>query len=272
MTERTAPFTLRQVGTGTARFPSVGPIPTATDMAVDPYILTRISKSAHVEALLFWPQEKGVYPGIVILHESWGLNVQIKDLANRLACEGYAVIVPNLYTRQGGMVTANAEAAGMLMARAKEADLLQDINQCCEFLNTRDYVRRNIHGVIGFGDMGGTLAIKFAGQRKRLRTAVSFYGTLRPPFDFLGTLHCPFLYHWAGTDESVNASDIEQFRQAAQEQGKPITIHKYDGAPHAFCNETRKNAYRAGAAQTAWDRTIEFLKESFKADLQQPVK
>ena len=265
MPQHTTPFTIEQIGTGTARFPSSGPIPTASDSAVDPYILTRTLKSAHVEALQFWPQEKGLYPGIVVLHESWGLNVQIKDLANRLACEGYAVIVPNLYTRQGGMVTANAEAAGMLMARAKEADLLQDINQCCEFLNTRDYVKRNVHGVIGFG-MGGTLAIKVMSRRKRLGAAVSFYGALRPPFDFPDNLRCPFLYHWAGADESVTAADIEQFRQAAQEQGKRITIHHYDGAPHAFCNETRKETYRTDAAQTAWDRTIEFLKESFKAD------
>jgi carboxymethylenebutenolidase len=271
MTQRTSPFTIEQVGTGTARFPSAGPIPTATDAAVDPYVLTRMSKAAHVEALLFWPQVKGAYPGLVVLHEDWGLNVQIKELANRLACEGYAVIVPNLYTRQGGMVTADAEAAGMLMARAKEADLLQDINQSCEFLNTRDYVKRNIHGVIGFG-MGGTLAIKFMCQRKRLRTAVSFYGALRPPFDFLTNLHCPFLYHWAGADESVNAADIEQFRHTAQEQGKRVTIHQYDGAPLAFCNETRKETYRPDAAQTAWDRTMEFLAESFKADLQQPMK
>ncbi len=271
MPQRTAPFTLEQVGTGTARFPSSGPIPTASDASVDPYILTRTLKSSHVEALMFWPQTKGLYPGIVILHESWGLNEQIKNLANRLACEGYAVIVPNLYTRQGGMVTANAEAAGLLMARAKEADLLQDINQSCEFLNTRDYVKRNIHGVIGFG-MGGTLAIKFMNQRKRLRTAVSFYGTLHPPFDFLNNLHSPLLYHWAGADESVTPANIEQFRQAAQEQGKRVTIHHYDGAPPAFCNETHKETYRAGATQTAWDRTVEFLADSFKADLQSPPK
>lgn len=271
MTQRTTPFTLNQIGTGTARFPSTGPIPTISDKSVDPYFLTRMPKEVQVEALQFWPQEKGTYPGLVMLHESWGLNVQIKELANRLACEGYTVIVPNLYTRQGGMVTANAEIAGMLMARAKEADLLQDINACCEFLNTLDYAKRNVHGVIGFG-MGGALAIKFACQRKRLRAAVSFYGTISPPFDFLKDLHCPILYHRAGADESVGAADIEQFRQAAQEHGKRVTIHTYDGAPHAFCNETRKDAYRPDAAQTAWDRTVEFLAESFKADLQSPVK
>lgn len=271
MPQRTAPFTLDQIGTQTARFPSVGAIPTISDKSVDPYFLTRMPKTAQVEALLFWPQNKGIHPGLVVLHESWGLNVQIKELANRLACEGYAVIVPNLYTRQGGMVTANAEAAGMLMARAKEAELLQDINQCCEYLNTMDYAKRNVHGVVGFG-MGGTLAIKFACQRKRLRAAVSYYGKPSPPFDALDSLQGSILYHWAGADDTVSEAEIEQFRQAALDRKKRVTIHKYDGAPHSFCNETRKEAYRADAAQQAWDRTVEFLAESFKADLQSPSK
>jgi len=267
MPQRTTPFTLEQIGTGTARFPSTGAIPTISDRSVDPYFLTRIPKTAQVEALLFWPQVKGTYPGLVVLHEAWGLNAQIKDLANRLACEGYAVIVPNLYTRQGGMVTANAEVASMLMARAKEADLLQDINQCCEYLNTMDYVKRNVHGVVGFG-MGGTLALRFASHRKRLRAAVSFYGKPGPPFDWLDGLQAAILYHWAGADDTVSEADLEQFRRIVQERNKRVIIQKYEGAPHAFCNETRKETYRADAAQLAWDRTVDFLADSFQADLQ----
>ncbi|MES4785190.1 MAG: hypothetical protein C4294_04545, partial [Nitrospiraceae bacterium] len=65
------------------------------------------------------------------------------------------------------------EVAEALASRIKERDLLQDINSCCEFLNTRDHVKRNVHGVIGFG-LGGSLAIRFACQRKRLRAAVAF--------------------------------------------------------------------------------------------------
>jgi carboxymethylenebutenolidase len=271
MPQRTTPFTLEQIGTGTARFPSTGAIPTISDKSVDPYFLTRMPKTAQVEALLFWPQAKGAYPGLVVLHEAWGLNVQIKELANRLACEGYAVIVPNLYTRQGGMVTASAEVAGMLMARSREADLLQDINQCCEYLNTMDYARRNVHGVVGFG-MGGTLALKFACQRKRLRAAVSYYGQPGPSLDSLDGLQASVLYHWAGADDTVSEADVESFSRAATERTKRVTVHRYAGTPHAFCNETRKDAYRADAAQQAWDRTVEFLAESFKADLQTPGK
>ena len=73
-------------------------------------------------------------------------------------------------------------------------------------------------------------------------------------------------------DDTVDEAGIEQFRQAALDRKKRVTIHKYEGAPHAFCNETRKEAYRADAAQQAWDRTVEFLAESFKADLRSPEK
>jgi carboxymethylenebutenolidase len=269
MPQRTTPFSLEQIGTGTARFPSTGPIPSISDRSVDPYFLTRTPKTTQVEALLFWPQVKDTYPGLVVLHEAWGLNVQIKDVANRLACEGYAVIVPNLYTRQGGVVTANAEVASMLMARIKEADLLQDINQCCEYLNTLDFVKRNMHGVVGFG-MGGSLALKFAGHRKRLRAAVSYYGKPGPSFDWLDTVQASLLYHWAEADPQVSEDEIEEFRRAAQERSKRLTIHKYDGAPHAFANETRKETYRAEAAHLAWERTVDFLAASLKGDLPKP--
>ena len=171
MTTQTSPFTLQQIGTGTARFPSGIAIPTATDAAVDPYSRSKISKHIQVECILFWPQEKSTFPGIVLLHEWWGLNSPIKDLGARLACEGYGVIIQNLYGRLGGMVTANADVAEALLAKSNEADVLQDINSCCEFLNTREYIKRNIHGVVGFG-MGGSFAFRFACQPKRHRAAL----------------------------------------------------------------------------------------------------
>ena len=172
MTSTIAPFSLDQIGTGTARFPSGVAIPTLTDAAADPYIQTRVSKHVQVDCIQFWPQEKGLYPGLILLHEAWGLTAQIKDLGARLACEGYGVIIPNLYGRLGGMVTANAEVADALMGKLNESLVLQDINSCCEFLNTRDHIKQNIHGVIGYG-MGGSYALRFACQRKRLRAAVA---------------------------------------------------------------------------------------------------
>lgn len=263
MTERVTPFSLDQIGTGTVRFPSGAPIPSMSDEAVDPYARTRPATHVLVEGLQFWPQPKGTYPGLVLLHEWWGLNVQIKDLANRLASEGYVVLVPNLYARQGGMVTANAEVAATLMSRNNEAGLLQDINTCCEFLNTRDAVKRNVHGVIGFG-MGGSLALRFACQRRKLRAAVSFYGKMVSPPSLLKDLSCPLLYHRAGADDWVTAEEIEQLSEAAKEYGKRVEIKVYEDAPRAFCNEMRKETYRPEAAREAWETTVAFLSDCFK--------
>lgn len=263
MTDRVTPFTKEQIGTGAVRFPSGVPIPTISDTMTDPYAKTRVPKEVHVEGLMFWPQGKGTYPGLVLLHEAWGLNAQIKDLAGRLAGEGYVTLVPNLYIRQGGMVTANAEVAAALAERVKEADLLQDVNSCCEYLNTRDHVKRNIHGVIGFG-MGGRLAMQFAGHRKRLRSAVAFYAKVTNPAGLARELHCPLLYHRAGADPDVTEDQMEQLRQTAKEHGKRVEIRTYDDAPASFLNETKPDAYRPEATRQAWEATLQFLEECFR--------
>ena len=261
MTTQAAPFSLDQIGTGTARFPSGMAIPTATDAMVDPYIRTRVSKDVHVECIQFWPQDKVTYPGIVLLHDWWGMNSQITALGARLACEGYGVIIPKLYARLGGMVTANAEVAEALLAKCNDQLLLQDINTCCEYLNTTERTKRNIHGVVGFG-MGASLAIRFACQRKRLRAAVAYYGKVTAP-DQLNNMMSPLLYHQAEQDTWATQQDVDHLR-AASKQGKRIEIKTYQGTVHAFCDETRPAGYHAEASAQAWDATVAFLKTSFQ--------
>jgi carboxymethylenebutenolidase len=217
-----------------------------------------------VEAIYYWPQEKGVYPAIVLLHEWWGLTSQIKDVALRLACEGYGVLIPNLYTRLGGMVTASAEVAEALMGRLNEAAVLQDVNSCCEYFNTREFLKRNIHAVVGFG-MGGSLAIRFACQRKRLRAAVAYYGLLTGIPNRISELYCPLLYHQAEADTLVPADEVEQLRLSAASHGKPVEIKQYAGASHGFSNEMRKDVFLSDASQQAWDTTLAFLAEHLRA-------
>ncbi|MFO0707581.1 MAG: dienelactone hydrolase family protein [Nitrospira sp.] len=262
-TTHSAPFTLDQIGTGTARFPSGVPIPTHSDAMVDPYIKTRMPKEFQVDTLLFWPQVKGIYPGLILLHDWWGLTGQMKDLGARLACEGYVVVIPNLYGRLGGMVTANDDVGAALMAKLNDALVLQDINSCCEFLNTKDFAKRNIHGVIGYG-MGGSLALRFASQRKRLRATVAYYGKMFQPRELMKDVYSPILYHQAGQDTWATATDVEQLSGAAAEFGKKVEICTYPTAPHAFCNEMKKDAFRQSETAEAWERTAVFLKTCFQ--------
>jgi carboxymethylenebutenolidase len=261
-TIQTAPFTLAQIGTGTARFPSGVPIPTLTDQMVDPYFKSKMPKGHQVDCLLFWPQQPGTYPGIVLLHDRWGLTGQMKDLGARLACEGYTVIIPNLYGRLGGMVTANDDVAAALLERQNDAHIITDINSCCEYLNTSHVVKRNIHGVVGYG-MGGSYALRFACHRKRLRAAVSYYGKTVVPKELMKDLFSPVLYHQAGKDSWATQDDVEQLRSASVDYAKRVEFHLYPDASHAFCNDMKPHAYDPDSSALAWERTASFLKSCF---------
>ena len=271
MSAHVTPFTPDQVGFSTVRFSSKGVFDTHKDKMVDPYAQTRIPKEAQVEGIKFWPQEKGKFPCIVLLHERWGLNGQIKEVATRLACEGYVVLVPNLYGRQGGMVTANAEVADALVERMDQGSILQDIKASCEWLNTNiaedeslDQTRRNYHAIIGFG-IGGTLAIRFACQRKRLRAAVSFYGKPPNPLDLINDLYCPLLYHAAEQDDTVPFEELESLKHAAEKAGKSLEIVSYPGTAHSFFNESQTDAYHAESAEQAWESTLRFVQQRLSA-------
>lgn len=263
MPDRLPPFTKEQIGVTSVRFPSGVPMPSMTDASVDPYTKTRIPKDVQVEGIMFGPQGKGTYPGLLLLHDACGLNDQIQQMAKRLAQEGYVVLVPNLYGRQGGMVTANAEIAEALASRVKEADLTQDLTSGCEFLNTRDSVKRNLHGAVGLG-LGGMLAMRLACHRKRLRAAVAFYGKLPTPPAMLKDLACPLLYHRAGGDAGISEESMETLRQAARDSGKPVDIRISEGAPRMFMDETRPETYRPDAATAAWEATVQFLNSRFE--------
>jgi carboxymethylenebutenolidase len=270
MTNRVSPFSLDQIGFHAVRFSSTGIFETHKDQMVDPYAATRIPKEAQVEGTQYAPQSEGIFPSIVLLHDRWGYTSQMRETAKRLASEGYVVLVPNLYGRLGGMITANAEVADALMERLNENDAMQDINACCEFLNanlaedtTLDLTKRNAHAVVGFG-MGGSLAIRFACHRKRLKTAVAFYGNLPDSSEAAKRLYCPVLYHAAGTNSSVTQEEIDQFQQAAKQENKHVEVQFYSEASPGFCNETQPATYHEEAATRAWDATIDFLDKHFK--------
>ena len=266
MSEKPTPFTLDQIGISNVRFSSSGIFATHKDQMVDPYVATRIPKESQIEGTQYTPQGTGMFPSLVLLHDRWGLTSQMQTLAKQLACEGYIVLAPNLYGRQGGMITANDEVAEALMARLDEQLALQDINACCEFLNTNipedtllDNTKRNMHGVVGFG-MGGGLAIQFAARRRRLRAAVSFYGQLPPHRDeIIKGLYCQVLYHAVSLNGPSSIEEATQFQQRAKEEGKKIEIQSYPDVPAGFCNSVKPESYRPDALQRAWSTTIEFL-------------
>ncbi|MGE0473613.1 MAG: dienelactone hydrolase family protein [Nitrospirales bacterium] len=242
MSQHTTPYSLEQIGYGIVRFNSSGIFSTHKDHMVDPYAETRLPKEAQVEGIQYKPQAKGPFSSMVVLHDKWGLTSSIQDLAKRLACEGYVVIVPNLYGRQGGIVTANDEVADALRERLNQRQVLQDINACFEYLNanlaedtTLEQLTRNAHAVVGFG-MGGTLAIQTAAKRRRLQAAVAVNPEIPQDPVIINGLYCPLLLHVPEQTESLTQGELQQFQEECEKAGKTVTIQHYPGAADGFCN------------------------------------
>lgn len=197
-------------------------------------------------------------PGVLILHEWWGLTDHTKDVARRFAQEGFAALAPDLYARQGSKVTQDPQEAGKLMSGVSSQAILRDLNAATQFLKSMPYVDARSLGIVGFS-MGGVFAITQAAHNSDLKAAVAFYGKV-PPVETFRYLLAPIQYHYPAKDDWVTKQDVELLRQGLAKESKPGEIHIYPEAQHAFFNDTRPEAYRTEDARLAWERTLQFLR------------
>ena len=271
MTQQTTPYAIEQIGYTPVRFNSTGIFETHKDAMVDPYAATRMPKCPQVEGIQYAPQEANkILPAIVVLHDRYGLTAPIQELAKSLSCHGFVVLIPNLYGRQGGMVTANAEVAEALMERLNEQMALQDIHACFEFLNANltedpllERTTRNAHAIVGLGIMGGTLAIKTAAQRRHLKAAVAIGGTLPPDMEIPQRLHCPLMLQVPGQEVEPSREAQDQFCETAKQAGKSVEMCSYQEAAAEFWSPVSPN-YRASDAEKAIQTSMDFINNILK--------
>jgi carboxymethylenebutenolidase len=256
-------YTRKEIGSASVRFPTGTGMPDPLDVAVDPYAPTKKTQGTYVKGFQAWPQRDEPFPAVVILHDWWGLNKQIHEIAFRLAEHGYAALAVDQYSRLGRPVTAEPDQAAQLMARVNAGLLTQDLTAAVEYLNFQEYVKKHRIAVLGFG-MGGSHALSFACARRQLRVAVAFYGN--PPLASLATLRCPVLYHQPENDEVVPPHDVEQLCQRLTAAKVICEVARYPGASHGFFDETRPDGYQADAAASAWNRTLAFLDQFILAE------
>ena len=197
-------------------------------------------------------------PALLLLHEWWGLNDQIKQVARRFAGAGFVALAPDLYSRQGHKVTADPQEASALMAALSSQWALRDLNAATQYLKARPFVDPLRVGVVGFS-MGGMVALNLAGHNSDLKAVVAFYAKV-PPIETSAYLLSPVQFHHAGKDAWVTRKEVDTLRQGLEQTRKPGEIHIYPEAEHGFFNETRSEAYRAQDAALAWDRTLQFLR------------
>lgn len=200
-------------------------------------------------------------PGVLVLQEWWGLNPQIKGVADRLAGEGFVALAPDLYH---GELAGHDEMdkAGHLMSSLPADRAARDMGGAVTYLLAHDAVGGDAVGSVGFC-MGGMMTLLVAAQEGvRIGAAVPYYGT--PPLDGgpdWSGLTAPVLAHFAEKDDFFPPSAMEAVAERLRGMGREATVHVYPGTGHAFANETNAlGTYDAGAAKTAWDRTIAFLR------------
>ena len=211
-----------------------------------------------VQGYLAEPVNSASAPAVVVIQEWWGLNAQIRGVADRLAAAGYQALVPDLYR---GQSTVEAEEAHHLMTGLNFGDAAsQDIRGAVQYLKTR----APKVGVTGFC-MGGALTLLAMTQAPEADAGVVWYGC--PPLEYIdpSKISAPLLAHWATQDEFFKIETVDALEEKLRAAGTTFEFHRYL-AHHAFANETAAGPGRIAAtqydavwAQLAWDRTLRFL-------------
>jgi len=216
---------------------------------------------AGVSGYLALPAESSVdLPGIIVIHEWWGLNDNVRSMARQLAGQGYAALAVDLY---GGRVAESPEEARSIMSEVlgNEPAAEENLRQAYAYL-AKEVGAPKI-GSIGWCFGGGwslRTALLFPGE---LDGAVIYYGHLETDPETLAALQTPLLGIFGAADQGIPLDSVREFERVLGELGKPAKIHVYEGAGHAFANPSGKR-YDAEAASDAWAKTLVFLDESLR--------
>jgi carboxymethylenebutenolidase len=213
--------------------------------------------AGEVQGYLARPADaQGPLPGVVVIHENRGLNPHIEDVARRVALEGFVALAPDFLSPQGG-TPADEDQAREMIRQLDQQQAIQNALAAVDFLEAHEATTDKV-GVVGFC-WGGALANEVAVNSGNVDAVVPFYGR-QPASSEVSKIRAPLLLHYAGLDERINAG-IPEYEQALKDAGVDYTIHMYEGANHAFHNDTSEARYDPQAAELAWSRTIDFFKQ-----------
>lgn len=199
----------------------------------------------------------GPLGSVIVIHENRGLNPHIRDVARRMALEGFIALAPDFLSPSGG-TPDNEDQAREMIGKLDPAATVANAQESLQFLAGLDGANGKV-GAIGFC-WGGGLVNRFATKSRELKAGVAYYGA-QPPAEDVPNIQAALMLHYAGLDERINAG-IEAYRKALEANGKDVEIHIYDGVNHAFNNDTSAARYDKAAADLAWQRTVAFLKKN----------
>src|SRR5665647_440323 len=230
------------------------------------FIRIRVSDDTVMDAYVAFPEGNETYPAMIVLQEAFGVNSHIRNIAERLCKEGYAVIAPNLFHRTGERIEipyTDFAAIGMPHFQAiSNEGLINDVKSCYDWLLQQPKMIKEKIGSIGFC-MGGRVSF-LANTILPLAAAVSYYGGGLEKFvDEAGKLHGPHLFFWGGLDKHIAQDKIDIIINAVKASGKEYTNIVISYADHGFnCDE--RESYHPLASREAWAYTLTFLENRMK--------
>jgi carboxymethylenebutenolidase len=202
------------------------------------------------------PQGSG--PGVVVIQEWWGLVPHIRNVADRLAAQGFVAIAPDLYR---GEKTTEPDEAGKLLMQMRLDQAARDMGGAVDALLAMPETTGDAVGVVGFC-VGGGLALYLATLKPEVAAAVSYYGFPRQGLDWdLSAVKGAVLGHYAEVDDFAPRELADQIEGELRDAGVRVTFYHYPGTQHAFFNDTRPEVHDPEASEQSWRRTLDFLHE-----------
>lgn len=213
-----------------------------------------------VKGYLARPEQEGEYPAIILIHEWWGLNDNIKDFAKKFSSEGYVALAVDLYS---GQVTDSPDQARVLATgvRGDMEEAFANLQAAADFLKADSQVREDSLASVGWC-FGGGWSYQMAKNDLDVDASVIYYGQFNPEDD-LSQMRSTILGHFGEDDSSISVDDVQAFQATLQTLSGDHEIFIYPNSAHAFANEGGL-AYNAEAASLAWQRTLEFLTEELQ--------
>ena len=205
----------------------------------------------------YWarPEGDGAYPAVIVLQEWWGLNEHIMDVTRRIAAEGYVALAPDLYK---GQVATEPDEARKLVMELDMPAAVDEIGSAIDFALAQEFVAGDKAAIVGFC-MGGRLVLMTALANDNLAVAVPFYGSPLAPEEAAG-VKAPILGLYGADDGGIPVEGVLAMQEALTAAGIENEIQVYEGAPHAFFNDTR-DSYRPEAAADAWQRMLTWFEK-----------
>jgi carboxymethylenebutenolidase len=199
-------------------------------------------------------------PAVVMIHEWWGLNENIKDMANKLAEQGYVVLAADMYN---GQVATTPDQAMQLAGSVREnpSEAIANLQAAVRYLGSLEGVNSSRIASLGWCFGGGqSLQLALNSEENPLAATVLYYGNLVLDEQELSKIQWPVLGIFGDQDESIPVENVTKFEQALNSTGVPNEIYIYEGVGHAFANPSGDN-YAPEETNDAWENTLAFLKK-----------